>query len=55
MRLAYSGVRHHYNRMAPGQIDDTPLQLVQVLHRRTADRWVERTELWSTKGTPSPL
>lgn len=43
--LAYTGVRHHYNRIAPGQIEGTPLQLVQVMHRRTADRWVERSEL----------
>jgi glycosyltransferase involved in cell wall biosynthesis len=43
--LAYSGVRHHYNRTAPGQIEDLPLQLVQVMHRLTGDRWVERTEL----------
>ncbi|HZU13081.1 MAG TPA: glycosyltransferase [Chloroflexota bacterium] len=43
--LAYSGVRHHYNRTAPGQIPGYPLQLVQVAHRRTADRWTERGEL----------
>ena len=43
--LAYAGVRHHYNRMAPGQIEGYPLQLVQVMHRRTDDRWVEREEL----------
>ncbi|MDQ4075779.1 MAG: glycosyltransferase family 2 protein [Chloroflexota bacterium] len=43
--LAYSGVRHHYNRFADGQIDGYPLQLVQVIHRRTPDRWVERTEV----------
>lgn len=43
--LAYSGVRHHYNRTAAGQITGYPLQLVQVLHRRVADRWLERTEL----------
>lgn len=42
---AYSGVRHHYNRTAPGQIDGYPLQLVQVAHRRTNDRWVERGQL----------
>ncbi|HEY8377751.1 MAG TPA: glycosyltransferase [Nannocystis sp.] len=43
--LAYSGVRHHYNRVADGQIDGYSLQLVQVMHRRTADRWLERHEL----------
>ncbi len=43
--LAYSGIRHHYNRYAPGQLDGYPLQLVQVMHRRTIDRWVERDEL----------
>lgn len=43
--LAYAGVRHHYNRYASGQIDGEPLQLVQVMHRRTSERWVERTEL----------
>ncbi|HEX6293279.1 MAG TPA: glycosyltransferase [Herpetosiphonaceae bacterium] len=43
--LAYSGVRHHYNRTATGQIDEYSLQLVQVMHRRTADRWVERDSL----------
>ncbi len=43
--LAHSGVRHHYNRTAPGVVDGFPLQLVQVLHRRTVDRWVEREEL----------
>lgn len=43
--LAFSGVRHHYNRSAPGQIEDYPLQLVQVLHRRSDERWLERAEL----------
>lgn len=43
--LAYSGVRYRYNRFAPGQIDGFPIQLVQVMHRRTADRWGEREEL----------
>ena len=43
--LAVAGVRHHYNRYATGRIDGECLQLVQVMHRRTADRWVERTEL----------
>lgn len=43
--LAYSGARHHYNRSAPGQVAGYPLQLVQVMHRRTQDRWMEREEL----------
>ncbi|HEX6384839.1 MAG TPA: glycosyltransferase [Anaerolineae bacterium] len=43
--LAYSGVRHHYNRTATGQIEDHSLQMVQVMHRRTADCWLERQEL----------
>ena len=43
--LAYAGVRHHYNRSAPGVIPGHPLQLVQVAHRRTGDRWTERSEL----------
>jgi hypothetical protein len=43
--LAFSGARHHYNRWAEGQIPGEPLQLAQVLHRRTAERWLERAEL----------
>lgn len=45
--LAYSGVRYHYNRMASGQIPlaGYNLQMVQVMHRRTADGWLERDEL----------
>lgn len=42
--LAYSGVRHHYNRSASGAIEGYPLQLVQVMHRRTEHQWVEREE-----------
>ena len=42
--LAYAGLRHHYNRTSLEPIADG-LQLVQVVHRRTDDRWVERTEL----------
>jgi glycosyltransferase involved in cell wall biosynthesis len=45
--LAYSGVRHHYNRLATGIIEGYGLQPVQVMHRRTPDRWTERTELVS--------
>ena len=43
--LAYGGVRHHYNRFAEGQIEGFALQLVQVMHRRTSERWIERAEL----------
>ena len=43
--LAVTGVRHSYNRYATGRIEGRPLQLVQVMHRRTPDRWVEREEL----------
>ena len=43
--LAVAGVRHSYNRYAEGRIEGRPLQLVQVMHRRTGDRWVEREEL----------
>lgn len=45
--LAYSGVRHHYNRQADGAIPEFSLQLVQCLHRKTEARWVERSELES--------
>ncbi len=43
--LAVAGVRHHETRTSPGRIAGEPLQLVQVAHRRTGDRWVERSEL----------
>ena len=43
--LAFSHVRHHYNRAAPGQITDYALQPVQVMHRGTSERWLERQEL----------
>jgi hypothetical protein len=43
--LAFSGVRHHEFQTAAGRIAGEPLQLVQVMHRRTTDRWVERAEL----------
>ena len=43
--LAVAGIRHHDARSSPGRIDGEPLQLVQVAHRRTAERWVERAEL----------
>jgi glycosyltransferase involved in cell wall biosynthesis len=43
--LAYSGLRHDYGAYASGQIAGEALQLVQVLHHTTGDRWVERDEL----------
>ena len=52
--LAFSGVKYEYrvpgkgvllDGTGPGQIAGYPLQLVQVVHRRTVDRWVERSEL----------
>jgi len=43
--LAYAGVRHHGNQSARGPIDGYPLQLVQVMHRRSDDRWMARDEL----------
>lgn len=45
--LVYSGVRYNYNRTTEGKIDGSWLQLVQVLHRQTPERWLERTELVS--------
>jgi hypothetical protein len=42
--LAYAGVRHHYDRETLETVDGW-YQLVQVLHRRTDDRWIERSEL----------
>jgi hypothetical protein len=45
--LAFSGLRHHYNRYTPGQLPGACLQLVQCMHRRTPLRWVERAELES--------
>jgi hypothetical protein len=45
--LAYSGIRHHYNRQASGQIAGFPLQLVQCMHRKTEACWIERAELES--------
>ncbi len=43
--LAYSGARYQLGPVSEGQIEGYPLQLVQVLHRRTAERWTERDEL----------
>jgi len=43
--LAYSGARHHYNHVATGQIEGYSIQPVQVLHRKTDDRWLTREAL----------
>ncbi len=52
--LAYSGTKREIRvpgkgvlekGTTTGQIEGFPLQLVQVMHRCTADRWVERDEL----------
>jgi len=46
--MAAAGVRHGQGLTATddlGRIPAEPWQLVQVLHRRTCDRWVERGEL----------
>ena len=43
--LAYAGAAHHVQLRSTGAIEGFGLQLVQVLHRRTSDRWVEREEL----------
>ena len=45
--LTYSSVRHFYNRKSQGIINNTWLQLVQVMHKKTEDRWIERNELES--------
>jgi glycosyltransferase involved in cell wall biosynthesis len=43
--LAYSGMRYQYNRFTEAEAGDHPLQLVQVLHRKTPERWMERAHL----------
>jgi len=43
--LAHAGAAHHAQSQSIGAIEGFGLQLVQVLHRRTPDRWVEREEL----------
>jgi glycosyltransferase involved in cell wall biosynthesis len=45
--LAYSSVRHYYNRKTDGIIKNEWYQLVQVMHRKVDDKWVERNELES--------
>jgi hypothetical protein len=43
--MAVAGVRHSYNRYAERQVPGEPFQLVQAVHLRTPDRWLEREEL----------
>lgn len=43
--MAWTGVRHHGSQRALAAPPGFCLQLVQVLHRRTGDRWVERAAL----------
>ncbi|HEX2073653.1 MAG TPA: glycosyltransferase family 2 protein [Geodermatophilus sp.] len=43
--LAFSGLRYHQNRISTGRVPHEPLQLVQVMHRRTTRRWLERPQL----------
>jgi glycosyltransferase involved in cell wall biosynthesis len=45
--LSYSWVRHHYNKTAAGILNNEWLQLVQVMHKKTEDKWTERDELES--------
>lgn len=45
--LAWSGLRHHGEEVSLEAPPGHSLQLVQVAHRRTADRWVERADLES--------
>jgi len=45
--LAYSFIRHHYNKTAEGIVNNEWLQLVQVMHKKTVERWTERKELES--------
>jgi hypothetical protein len=44
---AWSGVRHHDGQVCHDAPPGHPLQLVQVAHRRSAQRWTERAELES--------
>jgi hypothetical protein len=44
--MAVAGVRHHYNRETLDTVDGWP-QLVQVVHRRVDERWIDRRRLVS--------
>jgi glycosyltransferase involved in cell wall biosynthesis len=51
--LIYSGIKSHYqdgksnseSNLSDGQINGHTLQLVQVLHKKSLERWLERSEL----------
>ena len=45
--LAFSSFIYNYNRKADGILNNEWLQLVQVMHKKTEDRWIERDELES--------
>ncbi len=45
--IAYSSVRHYYNRTADGIVNNQWLQLVQAMHKKTGELWTERKELES--------
>lgn len=45
--LAFSSFIHHYNRRCEGVLNNTWYQMVQVMHRKTEERWIERSELES--------
>jgi hypothetical protein len=47
LALVWSGVRHHDGQTSRAAPPGHPLQLVQVAHRRTDQRWTERSELES--------
>jgi len=43
--VAVTGIRHEEVKTSTGRIEGEPLQLVQAAHRRTPERWTERSEL----------
>lgn len=43
--FAFSGLRHGQHQTTTGRVDGEPLQLIQVMHRHTEERWLERSEL----------
>ncbi|HEY6975634.1 MAG TPA: glycosyltransferase family 2 protein, partial [Chitinophagaceae bacterium] len=45
--LAFTSIKHHYTKIAEGVVNNEWLQLVQVMHKKTQDRWTERRELES--------
>ena len=45
--LAYSGMRHHDTATSVGAPEGHSLQLVQVMHRASTDRWLTRHQLES--------